>query len=102
MRRHLPGSLRIADSGALRMLQERACWTIQCDRCQQDAFETDDYSMYPSASCAVEVLSASDWLITGDGRHYCADCCVWDEARNKRVVRGSFRVHPPADPGPIA
>jgi hypothetical protein len=27
------------------------------------------------------------WLITGDGKHYCADCCVWDEERDERVAR---------------
>jgi hypothetical protein len=69
-------------------LESRPYWTVLCDGCQRDAFADDDCTAYRDAKFALEVLRETGWwLITGDGRHYCADCCVWDEERDERVPR---------------
>lgn len=69
-------------------LESRTFYTILCDRCKKDAFGEDDITAYSDRQSALEILRFSyDWLITADGRHYCGDCCVWDEERDERVPR---------------
>jgi hypothetical protein len=69
------------------MLESRPFWTVRCDRCNANAFETDDITAYSDAKSAVEVLRDSDWLLTEDGKHYCEDCTVWSDVQDERVAK---------------
>ena len=58
-------------------------YRVVCDRCRLAAdYGTDHYAWtdHVGAEAAVD----EDWLITDDGKHYCDDCCEWNEDDDQR------------------
>ena len=62
-------------------------YRVVCDRCGVAADEGRDYYAWHDREGAEDVADASDWLITDDGKHYCDDCCEWNDDDDQRVSK---------------
>lgn len=57
---------------------------VACDGCGKSACEGTEWVAWDVPDAAEEAARDADWLMQ-DGKHYCHDCYIWDEARDERV-----------------
>jgi len=62
------------------MIKEITMYTAICDNCGADICTGTDYGGWCRDGIEVE-LDSQDWL-TIDDKHYCSDCCTYDDDDN--------------------
>ena len=65
--------------------RETPNWTVDCDRCGRNADAESDFSGWTDKDTAQTMAVDSEWLDTGDGRHYCYDCVTWDDDTDELI-----------------
>ena len=62
-------------------------YRIVCDRCGACAQDDSDFYAWADDARALDDASDADWLITDDGKHYCADCIEWNESEDELIPK---------------